>query len=112
MRKTLSPVLSLRQLRYTSFCLVAVLLITGWCRAAEVPSVQGEDDSRAIEDPALQAPPLPREGNIPPNSRLYNNLTLEEDDWNVLIEDDASDAEVSRSAVHTYVGLSFVVVVL
>lgn len=99
MRKTLSPVLSLRQLRYTSFCLIKVLLITGWCRAAEVPPVQGEDDSRPIEDPALQdrdarpihpkAPPLPREGNIPPNSRLYDNLTLEEGDWNVFIEDDA-----------------------
>ena len=96
----LPRVLALRPLRYTSFCLIVIFLIIGWCRAA------GENGSLSIEDPGSQdrvtrathpkAPPLPTGEDIPPNTTLYR-VVLEQGDWYVYIEDGASDSEVSCS---------------
>lgn len=101
----LPRVLALRQLRYSPFCVIAILLIAGWCGVAE-----GENDSLGAEDPGSldrvirrihpKAPPLPREEERPPNSRLFN-LGFEQGDWDVIIEDSASDSEVM--VVYSYI---------
>lgn len=101
----LPRVLALRQLRYSPFCVIAILLIAGWCGAAE-----GENDSLEAEDPGSldrvirrihpKAPPLPREEERPPSSRLFN-LGFEQGDWDVIIEDSASDSEVM--VVYSYI---------
>ena len=97
--------LAFRQLRFSAFWFIPILLVIGWGRAAEVPSIEeGENDSLAMEDPGSQdrivrrihpkSPPPPRQEDIPPTSTLFS-LELEDGLWYVTIEDDASNSEVS-----------------
>eukprot|EP00903_Cladosiphon_okamuranus_P016547 g15265.t1 len=111
--------MALLQFHYSSFCYIAILIITGWYRAAEGQDQPAAGDSHplAVKDPGSQdprsqysdirkyhpkAPPRPlRDQDIPLNSKLVD-LHLEQGTWSVVIEDDMPDSKVRDLIRHIY----------
>lgn len=105
--------MGLRQYRCPSLCLIAVFIITGWCRAAQESSAEADTDPVARKDPRSQdpgsqdrdvhrfhpkAPPSPRDEEIPLNARKFD-LHFEQGIWPVIVEDNGPDAKVTLGHV-------------
>lgn len=80
------------------FWLALLFLIMGRCRAADIAAAAGGrmpvfaagSEDRIFPTQHPKAPPRPRQ--VPPNSTLFK-LELEQGEWRVAIENDASNSE-------------------